>query len=119
MADRAKNSVRRAKVRVFDVLHIVRRHDEAEIGQRFDATARKTSETQSVKPKLTRFFQALNYVRRIPAARDCKNRVPFFGKACELLGENILVGKVVGQRSDQRQVVRQSNRAQALASGGD
>jgi len=47
MADRAKNSVRRAKVRVFDVLHIVRRHDEAEIGQRFDATAAKP-----VRPKV-------------------------------------------------------------------
>ena len=118
LTDRAEDSVRRAKVRVFNVLHIVRRHDEAKIGQRLDATARKTGKNKGAKPEFARLFQAQDDVWRITAAGNCENGVSFFSKARKLLGENIRVRKVVGERSNQRHVVRQRDGSQALAAGG-
>jgi len=77
MADRAEDGVRRAKVRVFNVLHIVRRHDETKIGQRSDATARKTGKNKRAKPEFARLFQAQDDVWRITAAGNCENGVSF------------------------------------------
>ena len=111
--------MRRAEVSIFNVLHIIGRDDQAEIGKRFYAATGKSSENQCLEAKPARLFQPLDHVGGIAAAGYCEDHFPFFRNACKLFGKNVFICEVVGKRGDKRHIVRQSYGAQALAARSD
>jgi len=82
--------MRGAKMCIFDVLHAVRWHDEAQIGKRFSTATGKSSENQRLHSQSPPCLQSSNDIRRISAPRNCQRNIAFFGKTLQLLGDSFV-----------------------------
>src|SRR5271155_5911635 len=68
LAHRGENSMRRAKMRVFHVLHIIRRHNQAKLAQIFHAPAIKAGQHHRSRPSLARRLKTKHHILGIAAS---------------------------------------------------
>src|SRR6266568_6426638 len=111
--------MRGAKMCIFDVLHAVRWHNEAQIGKRFSTATCKSSQNQRLHSQSPSCFQSSNDIRRTSTPRNCQRNIAFFGEALQLFGKNLFVRFVVCPGRNQRDVVRQCDGLQTLRASTD
>src|SRR5271168_683112 len=99
-------------MRVLNVLHILRRHDQAKIGQRFHTPAGESRQRHRLRAQFARHLQPAHDIFRIAASGNRENQIVFFRKVAKLLGENFSVAGIVRPRGHERHIVGQRNRAQ-------
>src|ERR1700690_3905413 len=115
LADRGKNGVRSAEMRVLHMLHILRRHDQAKLAQFFHAPAVKACQHHRRRSSLARRLKPKHHIFRIAATGNRKRQIALLHQAAKLLRKNMLVAGIVSPSGHQRNIISERHHPQPRA----
>lgn len=95
-----KNHMRQNQVSVFDLLHVMARHDDGAIEQGFHLAPPAPCQANRACAFSARQLQRPEHVRRIAAAADAEGYVPGLDEILHLPGKNLFILRIVAPRRD-------------------
>ncbi len=112
-AQQARQQVIQHHVQVLLLADVSYRRADAQVDQAAQATAFIAGQPGRRWRPAARHPQSLQHVGAVAAARDCDHQVAGPAVVAQLLGEHLVVGRVVGPGGEQWDVVGQAERAPA------
>jgi len=115
VANGGEQRMRNAQVHVLDQLHVVRRHNQAEITQVLHLAAGEPGQSNAegiFSPSQSQGFQ---HIGRISARADGEHQVTGLNQVAQLFGEDVFVAGIVGPRGHHGNAVGERDDAKAAA----